>query len=176
MTAAEIAWKRNTLDVEGSGAALLVCTAWSTPVNPASTAHNAKLRMMFAFSLIPASFAPRRLPPTATVYSPHFVLLSAIWRAMTIPIAQKSMEYVPPPMTDWNVPPPNTEVPGVVIWIEPEITSVSPYSPNRVPSVVTNEEIPITATKMPLMTPTAPHTTSASSNAGTSGSPAVVNL
>ena len=46
---------------------------------------------------MPASAAPSRLPPTATVYSPQRVNDSTTWRTITIPTAQISSEYVPPP-------------------------------------------------------------------------------
>ena len=58
------------------------------------------------------------------------------------------------------MPPPNTlrervdvqrEVPGVETGAECEITSVTPSSVNSIPSVVTNEEMPTTAMKKPLI-------------------------
>ncbi len=57
-----------------------------------------------------------------------------------------------------------------------EITSVMPSSVNSMPSVATNEEIPTTAMKKPLMRPISPLPTSEMISAGISGTPLVASL
>ena len=67
ITAAAIAWKRISFEPDGSGVAVTVRTASRIPTSPASVAHRMKLRISTSRTRIPASAAPRRLPPTATV-------------------------------------------------------------------------------------------------------------
>ena len=67
MTAAEMPSNSTALAPDGSGCTDVVRTASSTPTKPAQTLHRTKLRMMTRRTLMPASAAPWRLPPTATV-------------------------------------------------------------------------------------------------------------
>jgi hypothetical protein len=63
------------------------------------------------------------------------------------------------------------EVPGVATGSALEMINVKPSSARSIPSVVTNELIPTTAVKMPLISPTIMAPTSASTRLGISGSP-----
>ena len=67
ITAAEIAWNRITLAPDGSGVVVAARTASRIPTNPASAAHSTKLRVSTTLVRTPASDAPSRFPPTATV-------------------------------------------------------------------------------------------------------------
>ena len=78
---------------------------------------------------------------------------------------------MPPPKICANVSTCSEEVPGVETGAECEITSVSPSSVNSIPNVATNEEMPTTAMKKPLMKPIRPAPSSARITAGTSGRP-----
>ena len=66
----------------------------------------------------------------------------------------------------------SVEVPGIAAGAACEITSVVPSSANSIPSVTTNEAIPTTATKNPLIVPISMQTTRVITRAGTSGRPA----
>ena len=68
-----------------------------------------------------------------------------------------------------KVPPPSTDVPGVVICWLWEMTSEISNSANSDPSVVTNDDTPMTETNTPLIKPTMAHTKTASSIAITRG-------
>ncbi len=63
-------------------------------------------------------------------------------------------------------------MPGVGTGAAWEMISVRPSSVNSIPSVVTNEEMPTTATKKPLIEADLPLTSSDRITAGTSGTPA----
>ncbi len=69
-----------------------------------------------------------------------------------------------------------TCAPGVATGWPWEMISVSPSSANSMPSVVTNELMPTTATKNPLISPTAMHAISATITLGTSGRPTRVSI
>ena len=72
---------------------LAVRIASRIPTNPASGgAQDEVARSARAVVLTPASAAPSRLPPTATVYIPQRVNDSTTWRRIAIPIAQNSSE------------------------------------------------------------------------------------
>ena len=64
-----------------------------------------------------------------------------------------------------------TCAPGVATGWPWEMISVSPSSANSMPSVVTNELMPTTATKNPLTIPTAMQAISATITLGTNPSP-----
>ena len=76
----------------GSGWTELVRTASSTPTSAAHVLQRMKLRMMTSRTFTPASAAPSRLPPTATVYRPQRVSVSRICSTMMIASAQISSE------------------------------------------------------------------------------------
>ena len=61
---------------------------------------------------------------------------------ITIPIAQNSSEYVPPPKICPNEVTLPIPVPGTWIGVECEITSDNPSSVNNIPRVATNDAIP----------------------------------
>jgi hypothetical protein len=56
-----------------------------------------------------------------------------------------------------------------------EMISTSPPSPSSIPSVVMNDETPITSTKKPLINPTSAQHASASTRLTISGRPASLN-
>ena len=89
----------------------------------------------------------------------------------TIPTAQNSSEYVPPPKTCANVGTVSAEVPGVVTGVAWEMIRVRPSNVNNVPRVVTNDEIPRADTASPLNKPMSMATISAQISAGMSGRP-----
>jgi hypothetical protein len=102
--------------------------------------------------------------------------VSTSWSATTIPSAHSSSEYVPAPNTLANVlGSPSTLVPGVGTGCASEMISVKPWSASSIPSVVTNEAIPMTAVKKPFTSPTSRHAPSASARAGMSGRPSSWN-
>ena len=70
---------------------LLVWKATWRPTNAPSVPVIMKLPYLIRFTLMPASLAPRMLPPTATVCSPHLVRLSRIWKKITSTMAQVIM-------------------------------------------------------------------------------------
>jgi hypothetical protein len=92
MTAAEMPSNRTSLAPDGSGWTELVRTASRIPTSAAHVLHRMKLRMITIRTLIPASAAPRRLPPTATVYRPQRVRLSTTCSTSTTSSAQMSSE------------------------------------------------------------------------------------
>src|SRR5205807_1763605 len=67
------------------------------------------------------------------------------------------------------------DVPGVGTGAECEITSVSPSSVNSIPNVATNEEMPTTAMKNPLIAPISALPHRARITAGKSGRPALAD-
>ena len=67
ITAAAMPSNSTEFAPDGSGCTDVVRTASSTPTMPAHALHMMKLRMMTRRTLMPASAAPWRLPPTATV-------------------------------------------------------------------------------------------------------------
>ena len=92
---------------------------------------------------MPASAAPSRFPPAATVYTPERLNDSTTCKIITIAIAQMSSEYVPAPKTCAKFVTSTTDVPGVVISCEWEMISVSPSRKNNIASVTTNEAMPM---------------------------------
>ena len=80
------------MEPEGSGVMLAVRTASRIPAKPAVSAQSTKLRTSTRLTLMPASAAPSRLPPAATVYIPDRVNDSTSCKRITIPTAQISSE------------------------------------------------------------------------------------
>src|SRR3954467_9895911 len=103
---------------------------------------------------------------------PQRVNVSTTCSTTTTMSAQISSEYVPPPNTRANVVSPSVfDVPGVATGCALEMISVKPSSASSIPSVVTNELMPTTAVKMPLISPTMHAPSMASTRLGTSGRP-----
>src|SRR5271165_5012069 len=144
---------------------------------------------MISFTRTPASAAPSLFEPIATVYRPQRVNVSTTWSTATIARAQISSDHVPPPNIFANVLmwltcsgsvtvwPLTTCVtctvdvcswaPGVATGVPLEMISDRPSNVNSIPSVVTNELMPTTATKKPLMAPTPMQTSRATITDGT---------
>src|SRR5919197_4232628 len=103
---------------------------------------------------------------------PQRVNVSTTWSTTTITSAQISSEYVPPPNTRANVDSPSMfDVPGVATGWALEMISVKPSNASSMPNVATNELMPTTAVKMPLISPTTMQASRAITRLGTSGSP-----
>src|SRR5947199_3990434 len=99
---------------------------------------------------------------------PHRVSDSTTWRTSTMPIAQNSSEYVPPPKTWAKVGTFTAEVPGVVTGVAWEMINVNPENVNKLPNVTTNDDTSTTAIMNPLNSPMIPATISTPICAGIS--------
>ena len=62
------------------------------PAKPPSMLQSTKLPILIQRTLTPLSRAPIRLPPVATVWTPHLVRTSTIWRTTTASSAHQNSE------------------------------------------------------------------------------------
>ena len=94
------------------------------PASAPSPLHIMKLPILIPLTLIPDSRAPSKLPPAATVYRPHRVRRSRMWKIRTRTLAQMISDQASPP----NQRPMPTDWAGRLIWLAEEMVSVMPYT------------------------------------------------
>ena len=76
-----------------SGTMVVIRVESRIPAKPASRFASTKFPILIMRTLIPASAAPIRLPPVATVWSPQRLSVSTSWSSSTIPSAQKNSAF-----------------------------------------------------------------------------------
>ena len=100
MTAAEIAVNVTPVPPPRFGSMVWTRNASMIPANAPSTLVIMKFPILILVTLMPASVAPSRFPPTDTVCSPHRVLVSTMWKSATITRHQMSSAQSPAPSQD----------------------------------------------------------------------------
>ena len=76
---------------------MLFLKASMIPASAPNPLHSMKLPILIRLTLIPASLAPSRLPPTETVYRPHLVLVRITWKIRTRTLAQMISDHASKP-------------------------------------------------------------------------------
>ena len=76
---------------------MLFLKASRIPASAPNPAHIMKLPILIRLTLMPASRAPSRLPPTETVYRPHRVLVRMTWKIRTRTVAQMISDHASAP-------------------------------------------------------------------------------
>ena len=110
-----------------------------------------KFPYLIRATLMPASRAPSRLPPTATVCSPHRVRVSTMWKMTTSTTAQMNADHPQALVVSLpkNFPMCSAEA-GMLTGSPWEVVSTRPYSTNDVPSVAMNDGSRSVTTRNPL--------------------------
>ena len=98
---------------------MLFLKASMIPASAASPLHIMKLPILIRLTLMPASRAPSRLPPTEIVYRPHRVRVRTTWKIRTRTVAQMISDQASKP-NQWPSP---SETGGMFTCCAAEIVS-----------------------------------------------------
>src|ERR1022692_4456396 len=130
-----------------------------------------KLPYLILATLMPDSLAPSRLPPTATVCSPHLVRVSTTWKIATRMTAQMIADQAYPPVTLPKNLPMLSAAAGTFTGSAWDVVSMTPIRMNPVPTVVMNDGTPSVTVRKPLTQPTTTPMSRATTIAGITGTP-----
>ncbi len=111
---------RTTASWPALGSMMLFLKASRIPASAPNPAHNMKLPILIRLTLMPASRAPSRLPPTEIVYRPQRVLVRITWKIRTRTVAQMISDHASPPN---QRPTPSDPSGRLICWAEETVSA-----------------------------------------------------